>query len=87
MATTTADELDADVILVTHGHFDHIADVETIAKRTGALLIANYEIVTWFQNQGVDKYACDAHWRAACFRFWDRETHHRPPRLVSSRWQ
>ena len=52
-ATTNADELDADAILVTHGHFDHVADVETIAKRTGALLIANYEIVTWFQNQGI----------------------------------
>jgi len=53
-ATTTADEIDADVILVTHGHFDHVADVEAIAKRTGALLIANYEIVTWFQNQGIE---------------------------------
>lgn len=52
-ATTTADEIDADVILVSHGHFDHVADVEAIAKRTGALVIANYEIVTWFQNQGI----------------------------------
>jgi len=53
-ASTTADEISADVILITHGHFDHVADVEAIAKRTGALLIANYEIATWFQGQGIE---------------------------------
>ena len=52
-ASTTADEIDADAILVTHGHEDHVADVEAIAKRTGALLVANYEIVTWFQGRGI----------------------------------
>ena len=52
-ATTTADNLDADAILVTHGHEDHVADVEAIARRTGALVIANYEIVTWFQARGI----------------------------------
>ena len=44
-ATVTADEVSADYILITHGHGDHVADAEGIAKRTGAKLIANFEIV------------------------------------------
>ncbi len=42
-----------DVILVTHAHFDHVADAVDIAKRTGALVISNYEICEWFGRQGV----------------------------------
>ena len=37
--------LKADYILITHAHQDHILDVETIAKNTGATIISNYEIV------------------------------------------
>ncbi len=36
----------ADYILVTHGHFDHVGDAVAIAKKTGARLIANYELGT-----------------------------------------
>ncbi|MBO9617629.1 MAG: metal-dependent hydrolase [Niabella sp.] len=43
----------ADYILVSHGHGDHAADLVAIAKRTGALVISNFEIVTWLQLQGV----------------------------------
>lgn len=39
----------ADYILITHAHQDHILDVEAIAKRTGAMVVSNYEIVTYFQ--------------------------------------
>ncbi|MCH2210836.1 MAG: metal-dependent hydrolase [Fuerstiella sp.] len=53
-ACTTADKIEADFILVTHGHEDHVADVESIARRTGALVIANYEIATWFQSKGIE---------------------------------
>lgn len=45
----------ADVILLTHGHMDHVADAESIAKRTGAELVANFEVANWFQNQGLEK--------------------------------
>lgn len=45
----------ADYILVSHGHQDHIADVADIARRTGALLVSNYEITTWFAQQGIEK--------------------------------
>lgn len=54
-APTTADKVDADFILVSHGHGDHVGDTVAIAKRTGALVIANYEITLWLQKQGVEK--------------------------------
>ncbi|MEM9849161.1 MAG: metal-dependent hydrolase [Bacteroidota bacterium] len=41
-------KIEADYILISHGHVDHVADAETIAKRTGAKIISNYEIVSWF---------------------------------------
>jgi L-ascorbate metabolism protein UlaG (beta-lactamase superfamily) len=34
----------ADLILVTHGHFDHIGDTVDIAKRTGAKLVSNFDL-------------------------------------------
>lgn len=52
-ASTSADKVAADFILVTHGHFDHIGDAVSIAKRTGATLISNFEIVGWASKQGV----------------------------------
>ncbi|MHB8969236.1 MAG: metal-dependent hydrolase [Pirellulaceae bacterium] len=42
-----AADVEADYILVSHGHFDHVMDVAAIANRTGATVIANYEIVQW----------------------------------------
>ena len=48
------DTLKADYILVTHAHQDHILDVEDIAKRTGAIIISNFEIVTHFQNKDLE---------------------------------
>ena len=49
-ATVSAEEVAADVILLTHGHADHIGDTIEIAQRTGALVVANFEIVTWLQG-------------------------------------
>jgi L-ascorbate metabolism protein UlaG (beta-lactamase superfamily) len=43
----------ADFILVSHGHGDHVADVVAIAQRTGATVIAPYEVGTWFEGKGV----------------------------------
>ncbi|MCB0430419.1 MAG: metal-dependent hydrolase [Flavobacteriales bacterium] len=45
--------IQADYILISHGHEDHVADALAIAKRTGAMLISNYEIVNWFAAQGI----------------------------------
>ncbi|MEO1857192.1 MAG: metal-dependent hydrolase [Rubritalea sp.] len=47
--------IDADFILISHGHEDHVADAEEILKRTGATLISNYEIVCWFGEKGHKK--------------------------------
>ncbi|WP_179353566.1 metal-dependent hydrolase [Winogradskyella vidalii] len=46
--------LKADYILVTHAHQDHILDVEAIAKRTGAIIVSNFEIVTHYQNKDLE---------------------------------
>ena len=43
----------ADFILVSHGHSDHVADVVDIAKRTGAIVIAPFEVGDWFEKKGV----------------------------------
>ncbi|MBL4594626.1 MAG: metal-dependent hydrolase [Flavobacteriales bacterium] len=48
------DEIEADYILISHGHEDHIADVESIAKRTGAKLISNFEIISWYGKKGIE---------------------------------
>ncbi len=43
----------ADVILISHGHQDHIADAVAIAQRTGALVISSWEIIDWVGKQGI----------------------------------
>ncbi len=46
--------LKADYILITHAHQDHILDVEAIAKRTGAVLVSNFEITTHYEKMGIE---------------------------------
>ncbi|HET6451652.1 MAG TPA: metal-dependent hydrolase [Spirochaetia bacterium] len=41
-----------DAILISHGHGDHVGDAAAIAKKTGALVVSNYEIVGWLESQG-----------------------------------
>jgi L-ascorbate metabolism protein UlaG (beta-lactamase superfamily) len=41
-----------DAILISHGHGDHVGDAVAIARRTGALVVSNYEIVNYLQAQG-----------------------------------
>lgn len=45
-------ELKADFILLTHAHQDHTLDVETIAKRTNATIVANAEIASYYERKG-----------------------------------
>jgi L-ascorbate metabolism protein UlaG (beta-lactamase superfamily) len=54
-AKTNAQDVDADYILITHGHGDHVGDAVAIAKRTGAMVISNFEIASWMEKQGVQK--------------------------------
>ncbi len=55
MAGARPEEIEADVILVSHGHEDHLGDTLAIAQRTGASVVANYELSQWFQEQGLTK--------------------------------
>lgn len=54
-ASTTAEKVEADFIVVSHGHGDHIEDAISIARRTDALVIANFEIVNWLGGQELQK--------------------------------
>ncbi len=54
-AAVEAEEAQADFILVSHGHGDHLGDTIPIARRTGATVVANYEISEWLKKQGVEK--------------------------------
>jgi L-ascorbate metabolism protein UlaG (beta-lactamase superfamily) len=52
LAPIQPDAVECDFILVTHGHEDHLGDSVEIAKRTGATIVANYEIATTCANRG-----------------------------------
>jgi L-ascorbate metabolism protein UlaG (beta-lactamase superfamily) len=53
-AAARADQVDAQFILVTHGHGDHVGDAVAIARRTGATVIGNFEVAGWLQKQGAE---------------------------------
>jgi L-ascorbate metabolism protein UlaG (beta-lactamase superfamily) len=53
---TEAKQFDrVDLILVTHGHSDHTADVVSLAKKHQASVLAIVELATWFGTKGVEK--------------------------------
>ncbi|MFE3889088.1 metal-dependent hydrolase [Priestia sp. YIM B13446] len=49
-----AEDVKADVILLTHGHNDHVGDTVEIAKRSGALVVAVAELATYLSWQGLN---------------------------------
>ena len=56
-APVNADGIQADYILITHGHGDHVGDAVPIAKRTGALVVSNAEICNWLKGKGLKTHA------------------------------
>ena len=52
-APIKAEAVQADYILVSHGHSDHVEDLIEVAKRTGAMVISNFEIIDWLKQQGI----------------------------------
>jgi L-ascorbate metabolism protein UlaG (beta-lactamase superfamily) len=52
-APVKAADVKADFILLSHGHVDHVGDTVSIAKRTGAPVIANFEVTEWLKKKGV----------------------------------
>jgi L-ascorbate metabolism protein UlaG (beta-lactamase superfamily) len=53
-AAAQPDELQPDVVLLTHGHFDHIGDTVDIAKRAGATAVAIAELANELGGDGVE---------------------------------
>jgi L-ascorbate metabolism protein UlaG (beta-lactamase superfamily) len=51
-ADVKADKVNPQTILLTHAHYDHVADAESISKRTGAAIASNYEITTHYERKG-----------------------------------
>jgi L-ascorbate metabolism protein UlaG (beta-lactamase superfamily) len=49
-AAIKAEDVDAELILISHGHGDHVGDSVAIARRTGATVTSNYEIGEWLQR-------------------------------------
>ena len=43
-------------ILITHGHSDHVGDTLAIAERTGAKVVANFEVCTWLASKGLKSF-------------------------------
>ena len=64
-----ARHLPADYILITHGHYDHVADAAPIAKRTGATVITSFEVANWLGAQGVTQTHSMNHGGAFNFDF------------------
>jgi len=59
----------ADYLLISHGHADHVADAVPIAKRTGAMVISNFEVCNWFTGHGISKTHGMNHGGAFRFEF------------------
>lgn len=47
-------KIEADYILVSHGHSDHVADLVELAKQTNAQVFAVVEVAKWIKEQGVE---------------------------------
>lgn len=47
----SVDDIEADFVLLTHGHFDHVTDVEPLVRRTGATIVASFEIASYFETK------------------------------------
>jgi L-ascorbate metabolism protein UlaG (beta-lactamase superfamily) len=54
-AEVDLDSIRADYILLSHGHNDHVADVEYLARKNNAMVVSSYEITSWFQQKGIEK--------------------------------
>lgn len=53
-APVSAGDVSCTRIVITHGHSDHMADAEVIAKRTGAPVYASFEICEFLGERGVE---------------------------------
>ncbi len=52
LAETRPEDVNADAILVSHGHFDHVGDAVEISKKNRAPVIAPFELARYLQSKG-----------------------------------
>lgn len=71
-AAVEAKDVPADLILISHGHGDHVGDAIDIAKRTGATVVSNYEISEWLKapERGLEKVEGPQHGGGFTFADW-----------------
>jgi L-ascorbate metabolism protein UlaG (beta-lactamase superfamily) len=48
------EQIEADYILLSHGHQDHMADAEYFARKNEAAIVANFEICEWYKSKGIE---------------------------------
>lgn len=65
-APRKAADIQADYLLISHGHFDHIADAAPIALRTGATVIGAFEICQWLREKHSVPSACEMNIGGGC---------------------
>jgi len=53
LAPCSPEELNPDIIAVTHGHRDHLGDTIEIGKRTGCRIISVHEVANYIKSKGV----------------------------------
>ncbi|WP_243386060.1 metal-dependent hydrolase [Bacillus kexueae] len=53
----SVEELSVDVILLTHGHNDHVGDTVELAKKNDALVVAPFELASYIGTKGVNTHA------------------------------
>lgn len=53
LCKVTPDDLSVDVILLTHGHNDHVGDTVALAKKNDALIIAVNELAVYLASKGL----------------------------------
>lgn len=54
-ANVDVNAIKPDYIILSHGHEDHIADVELIYNNSNAKVISNFEVVNWFSAKGLGR--------------------------------
>ena len=67
-----------DIMLITHGHFDHIHDALPLARKFSPQIVAIYETARWLESKGREEYHRDEQRRDGAGRpdFGDHDARH-----------